>query len=78
MSPLLSHIQSPDDLRRLSRTQLPALADELREFLRQSLSGVKMPKQIDFREELPRHATGKLYKRLLRDEYWGKTDSKIV
>ncbi len=55
-----------------------ALADELREFLRQSLSGVKMPKQIDFREELPRHATGKLYKRLLRDEYWGKTDSKIV
>jgi fatty-acyl-CoA synthase len=37
-----------------------------------------MPKQIDFREELPRHATGKLYKRLLRDEYWGKTDSKIV
>lgn len=55
-----------------------ALADELREFLRQSLSGVKMPKQIDFREELPRHATGKLYKRLLRDEYWGKADSKIV
>ncbi len=55
-----------------------ALAGELRDFLRGSLSGVKMPKQIDFREELPRHATGKLYKRLLRDEYWGKTDSKIV
>jgi long-chain acyl-CoA synthetase len=54
------------------------LAGELKDFLRESLSGVKMPKQIDFREELPRHATGKLYKRLLRDEYWGKTDSKIV
>ena len=22
--------------------------------------------------ELPRHATGKLYKRLIRDAYWGK------
>jgi acyl-CoA synthetase (AMP-forming)/AMP-acid ligase II len=54
------------------------LADELKAYLRPSLSGVKMPKQIDFREELPRHATGKLYKRLLRDEYWGNRDSKIV
>lgn len=55
-----------------------ALAEELKAYLRQSLSGVKMPKQVDFREELPRHATGKLYKRLLRDEYWGNKDSKIV
>ncbi len=54
------------------------LAEELKSYLRGSLSGVKMPRQIDFREELPRHPTGKLYKRLLRDEYWGKTDSKIV
>ncbi len=55
-----------------------ALADELRTFLRSELSGVKMPKQIDFRDELPRHATGKLYKRLLRDEYWGKRGTSIV
>jgi acyl-coenzyme A synthetase/AMP-(fatty) acid ligase len=25
---------------------------------------------VDFRSELPRHPTGKLYKRLLKDEYW--------
>ena len=31
-------------------------------------------RRIDFREELPRHDTGKLYKRLLRDEYWAKQD----
>jgi len=49
-----------------------ALADELTVYLRKSLSGVKLPRQIDFRDELPRHATGKLYKRLLRDEYWAK------
>jgi long-chain acyl-CoA synthetase len=50
----------------------PELAQELEAFLRQSLSGVKIPRRIDFRAELPRHATGKLYKRLLRDEYWNK------
>ncbi|MEE9434431.1 MAG: acyl-CoA synthetase [Sphingorhabdus sp.] len=48
----------------------PELADELNLFMRESLSGVKVPRQIDFRDELPRHPTGKLYKRLLRDEYW--------
>ena len=53
-------------------------AQELEAFLRKSLSGVKIPRQIDFREELPRHPTGKLYKRLLRDEYWDKKGSKIV
>jgi long-chain acyl-CoA synthetase len=47
-----------------------ALREELRLYLQASLSRVKMPKQIDFRAELPRHPTGKLYKRLLRDEYW--------
>lgn len=47
----------------------PALADELREYLSGQLSRVKMPRQIDFREALPREQTGKLYKRLLRDEY---------
>lgn len=51
---------------------------ELEAWLRETLSGVKVPRQIDFRAELPREATGKLYKRLLRDEYWGKTGSRIV
>jgi acyl-CoA synthetase (AMP-forming)/AMP-acid ligase II len=46
-----------------------ALADELREWLAPQLSRIKMPRQIDFRESLPREQTGKLYKRLLRDEY---------
>ncbi|MEO9634662.1 MAG: acyl-CoA synthetase [Parasphingorhabdus sp.] len=52
-----------------------ALAQELEAYLRQSLSGVKIPRQIDFRAELPRHPTGKLYKRLLRDEYWAKKEA---
>jgi len=47
----------------------PALAEELTAWLAPQLSRVKMPRQIDFREQLPRELTGKLYKRLLRDEY---------
>lgn len=49
-----------------------ALRDELTAFAREKLSGIKIPRRIDFRAELPRHDTGKLYKRLLRDEYWAK------
>jgi fatty-acyl-CoA synthase len=56
----------------------PDLAEELTRWCRAELSGVKTPRQIDFTAELPRHATGKLYKRLLRDRYWGETGSRIV
>jgi long-chain acyl-CoA synthetase len=41
-------------------------------FARTALSGVKVPRRIDFMAELPRHDTGKLYKRLLRDQYWAQ------
>jgi acyl-CoA synthetase (AMP-forming)/AMP-acid ligase II len=47
-----------------------ALAKELIAFCRSQLADVKCPRTIDFRTELPRHPTGKLYKRLLKDEYW--------
>ena len=43
---------------------------ELLDFCREHLSHIKCPRSVDFREELPRHPTGKLYKRLLKDEYW--------
>jgi fatty-acyl-CoA synthase len=56
----------------------PELAEELTAWCRAELSGVKTPRQIDFTEELPRHATGKLYKRLLRDRYWGVGGGRIV
>ena len=39
---------------------------------------VSVPEAVDFADELPRLPTGKLYKRILRDTYWGKHDSKIV
>jgi long-chain acyl-CoA synthetase len=45
----------------------PALEAELIAFVRSRLSAIKTPKSIDFDRELPRHPTGKLYKRLIRD-----------
>ena len=54
-----------------------ALATELMAFCRSQLADVKCPRSIDFREELPRHPTGKLYKRLLKDEYWSAAGRSI-
>jgi long-chain acyl-CoA synthetase len=56
----------------------PELAEELILFCSQSLSRQKVPRSIDFEAELPRLPTGKLYKRLLRDRYWGNKSSRIV
>ncbi|WP_068078432.1 acyl-CoA synthetase [Novosphingobium lentum] len=47
----------------------PTLARELADWLAPQLSRVKQPRAIDFRAELPREPTGKLFKRLLREEY---------
>ena len=55
----------------------PELAAELIEYCREHLADVKCPRSIDFRDELPRHPTGKLYKRLLRDPYWAGREQKI-
>jgi long-chain acyl-CoA synthetase len=48
----------------------PALEAELIAYCKENMSSIKSPRSIDFEEELPRHPTGKLYKRLLKDKYW--------
>lgn len=47
-------------------------------YCRSQLADIKCPRSIDFRAELPRHPTGKLYKRVLKDEYWGDKQSRII
>lgn len=47
----------------------PQLAEELRQFAREEIAAYKVPRTIDFRPELPRLPTGKLYKKPLRQEY---------
>jgi acyl-CoA synthetase (AMP-forming)/AMP-acid ligase II len=56
----------------------PELEHELLTFCRKHLAHFKCPRSVDFEDELPRLPTGKLYKRLLRDRYWGDTKSRIV
>ncbi len=46
--------------------------------MRPLLSRQKVPRSVDFIEEMPRLPTGKLYKRLLRDRYWGNHSTRIV
>ena len=53
------------------------LAEKLIAYCRENLSHVKCPRSVDFEPELPRHPTGKLYKRLLRDRYWQGRERKI-
>lgn len=56
----------------------PDLEAELIAFCHEHLSRQKCPRSVDFEAELPRLPTGKLYKRVLRDRYWGEGDSRIV
>ncbi len=55
-----------------------ALGNEILAYAREHIAHYKCPRSVDFEEELPRLPTGKLYKRLLKDRYWGKHDSGIV
>jgi len=47
-----------------------SVAAELIAYCKEQLADFKCPRSIDFSVELPRHPTGKLYKKILRDRYW--------
>jgi acyl-CoA synthetase (AMP-forming)/AMP-acid ligase II len=54
------------------------LEAEILDYCRQHLSTIKCPRSVDFDPQLPRHENGKLYKRLIKDRYWGRHDTRIV
>ncbi|HMC51466.1 MAG TPA: AMP-binding protein, partial [Acidimicrobiales bacterium] len=56
----------------------PELERELIAYCRSQLASLKCPRSVDFEAELPRHATGKLYKRLLKERYWTGHETRIV
>jgi long-chain acyl-CoA synthetase len=55
-----------------------SLKEELLAYAREHIAHYKCPRSLDFMDQLPRLPTGKLYKRLIKDVYWGRTGSKIV
>jgi long-chain acyl-CoA synthetase len=42
--------------------------DDVLRFCRDNLTGYKIPKQIEFRDDLPKTNVGKILRRALRDE----------
>jgi long-chain acyl-CoA synthetase len=54
----------------LSETQVKA-------FLRTRVAGFSVPRRVEFRDELPREDSGKIFKRKLRDPYWEGTGRTI-
>ena len=50
---------------------------ELIDFCGSRLAGFKKPRSVDFVDELPRDAAGKLLKRKLRDRYWAGAGRNI-
>ena len=52
-------------------------ASQVTDFLRHRLAGYKLPRRIEFRTDLPREDTGKIFKRKLRDAYWEHAGRRI-
>ena len=53
------------------------LAEELVVYCQDRMARYKCPRTVDFRDELPRTDGGKLYKRILREEYWADAERKV-
>ncbi|HEX3917551.1 MAG TPA: acyl-CoA synthetase [Caulobacteraceae bacterium] len=50
---------------------------EVRAWLRTQVAGYKVPKRVEFRAELPREDSGKIFKRKLREPFWEGLDRRI-
>jgi acyl-CoA synthetase (AMP-forming)/AMP-acid ligase II len=52
-------------------------SDDVRVFLEGRLAKYKLPRHIEFRTELPREDSGKIFKRKLRDPFWMHSGRQI-
>ena len=53
------------------------LGAQLIAFCQDRIGRYKCPRTVDFKDQLPRTDGGKLYKRILRDEYWATTERSV-
>ena len=51
--------------------------EQVRTYLREHVSGFKVPKSVDFSNELPREDSGKIFKRKLREPFWAGRSARI-
>jgi acyl-CoA synthetase (AMP-forming)/AMP-acid ligase II len=52
-------------------------AEEITAFAREHLAGYKVPRSVDFTDELPRTGSGKILKRQLRAPYWAGRPAQV-
>jgi len=55
----------------------PLTREEITAFAREHLAGYKVPRSVDFADELPRTGSGKLLKRQLRAPYWAGRTARV-
>jgi long-chain acyl-CoA synthetase len=54
-----------------------ATAEEIIALCKQHLASYKKPKSVEFRPQLPKSPTGKLLKRVIREDYWQEKDRRV-
>ena len=54
-----------------------ATEQQVKAFLRDRVAGYNIPKRVEFRDELPREDSGKIFKRKLRDPFWAEAGRSI-
>ncbi len=56
-------------------SELPA--ETVKQFLKNRIAGYKVPRIVEFHQNLPREDSGKIFKRKLRHPYWKDSGRKI-
>ena len=54
-----------------------ASEQDLINYCKENMASYKKPKTVEFRDELPRSSTGKILKRVLREEFWQDRSRKV-
>ena len=51
--------------------------EELMAFCRERLAGFKVPRHFEFIDEIPRNASGKVLKKVVREPYWKGIERRV-
>lgn len=51
--------------------------DEVKAFIKSHMASYKVPREVIFKDDLPREETGKIFKRKLREPFWREVDRLI-
>jgi long-chain acyl-CoA synthetase len=66
-----------EDLKAVVEVRRAVSVEELLRHLRERVADFKVPRTVEFVDELPRNPNGKVMKRLLRDQAWEGLDRRI-